>query len=479
MQNGEGGARAARSPWDIDISLCGILSFLFTWNWIVSQSPTSLTVEWGAWRIPARAILLVSFAVAGFTLFALRRYRPVAAPKIRRVRSITVAMVLAAGILVPDILDSRFDGELAGAPFAAQMIFMGVASAYLTTVVGTLFGLKGIARPTSVTPASVIGLLLCVPLQIALYYVPGSIREGAMVAFLVSVPFLYGWQVTRDRLRESRRTEKVRIPLRFIATLLIMGIALGTLQGIFTITVAADGHSLMNPLSTLGFLLAALAAGVTMTGNRFDYNHLIYQMGIPILACGFIFAALGGNQFVAFVICLMGYYATFVVLWVLGAYLTAESPSMVKWLFALMGAVMALGQALGLIAVDTQMVGLVREDSILIGTFLLLACLFLVGDRSPYESWGIVHPTHSATLNDLSQACQILAAETHMTNRERDILPLLAQGRNRKVIAETLVLSENTVKTHISNLYAKAGVHTQQELIDLAQQRAEEGSGNR
>ncbi len=57
-----------------------------------------------------------------------------------------------------------------------------------------------------------------------------------------------------------------------------------------------------------------------------------------------------------------------------------------------MGAVMALGQALGLIAVDTQMVGLVREDSILIGTFLLLACLFLVGDRSPYESWGIVHP---------------------------------------------------------------------------------------
>ena len=147
MQNGEGGTRAARSPWDIDASLCGILSFLFTWNWIVSQSPTSLTVEWGAWRIPARAILLVSFAVAGFTLFALRRYRPVAAPKIRRVRSITVAMVLAAGILVPDILDGRFDGELAGAPFAAQMIFMGVASAYLTTVVGTLFGLKGIARP--------------------------------------------------------------------------------------------------------------------------------------------------------------------------------------------------------------------------------------------------------------------------------------------------------------------------------------------
>lgn len=471
--------RVEKGSWDIDVSLCGILSFLFTWNWIISQSPTNLTVAWDGWRIPARVILLVSFAAAGFAFFAIRRYRPTASPKTRRVRSIALAIVLAAGILAPDILDGHFDGELSGIPFAVQMVFMGAASAYLTTVVGTLFGLKGIARPASVAPASIIGLLLCVPLQIALYYVPGSVREGIMVAFLVATPLLYSWQVTKDRLRESRQAEKVRIPLRFIATLLIMGIALGTLQGIFTITIAADGHSLMNPLSTLGFLLAALAAGVTMTGDRFDYNHLIYQMGIPILACGFIFVALGGNQFVAFVICLTGYYATFVVLWVLGAYLTAESPSMVKWLFALMGAVMSLGQALGLIAVDTQLIGLVREDSILIGTFLLLACLFLIGDRSPYESWGIVHPTRGATKSDLTQACRILAAETHMTNRERDILPLLAQGRNRKVIAETLVLSENTVKTHISNLYAKTGVHTQQELIDLVQRRAEKGADDR
>jgi len=31
------------------------------------------------------------------------------------------------------------------------------------------------------------------------------------------------------------------------------------------------------------------------------------------------------------------------------------------------------------------------------------------------------------------------------------------------------VLSRNTVKTHVQNIYAKLGVHSQQELIDLVE----------
>ena len=194
-------------------------------------------------------------------------------------------------------------------------------------------------------------------------------------------------------------------------------------------------------------------------------------MDIPILACGFAFVALGGNLFVGFVLCLAGYYAAFVSLWVLCAYLTAESPSMVRWLFALVGAVLAAGQALGLIAVDTRLFGLGREDAVVMVVVLLLACLYLSNSSSPYESWGIVKPAQLSSEPDMADACELLAAETRMTKREREILPLLAQGRNRKVIAEQLVLSENTVKTHISNLYAKVHVHSQQELIELVRRR--------
>lgn len=54
----------------------------------------------------------------------------------------------------------------------------------------------------------------------------------------------------------------------------------------------------------------------------------------------------------------------------------------------------------------------------------------------------------------------------------------MAQDRSRKVIAEKLVLSENTIKTYISNVYSKLGVHTQQELIDLVQKKSREALGS-
>lgn len=49
-------------------------------------------------------------------------------------------------------------------------------------------------------------------------------------------------------------------------------------------------------------------------------------------------------------------------------------------------------------------------------------------------------------------------AVTPLTSREREILPLAAEGLSGPDIAELLVLSPWTVKTHFRNLYKKLGV---------------------
>ncbi|WP_374976498.1 LuxR C-terminal-related transcriptional regulator [Microbacterium trichothecenolyticum] len=52
--------------------------------------------------------------------------------------------------------------------------------------------------------------------------------------------------------------------------------------------------------------------------------------------------------------------------------------------------------------------------------------------------------------------------------RERDVLRLVVAGRRNRDIAQTLGVSENTVKFHVSNLLRKAGATSRTELVSLA-----------
>ena len=60
-----------------------------------------------------------------------------------------------------------------------------------------------------------------------------------------------------------------------------------------------------------------------------------------------------------------------------------------------------------------------------------------------------------------------LAQAYGLSARETEVVSLFSQGRSAARIAEELILSENTVKTHLQNAYSKTGVHSKQELIDL------------
>ena len=63
---------------------------------------------------------------------------------------------------------------------------------------------------------------------------------------------------------------------------------------------------------------------------------------------------------------------------------------------------------------------------------------------------------------------QAVLLET-LTPQERRVLRLLAAGRSNQEIAHELVISLNTVKTHVKNLYSKLQVSSR--LQALAQAR--------
>ena len=63
--------------------------------------------------------------------------------------------------------------------------------------------------------------------------------------------------------------------------------------------------------------------------------------------------------------------------------------------------------------------------------------------------------------------CAKFARAYGLTQRQRDVLPLLGRGRTAATIQEKLFISESTAKTHIYNIYQKVGIHTQRELMEL------------
>lgn len=65
--------------------------------------------------------------------------------------------------------------------------------------------------------------------------------------------------------------------------------------------------------------------------------------------------------------------------------------------------------------------------------------------------------------------CAAIAEEFSLTPREAEVFAMLARGRDRAYIEEALVVSRNTVKAHVKHVYAKLGIHSHQELLDLVE----------
>jgi two-component system response regulator DegU len=99
--------------------------------------------------------------------------------------------------------------------------------------------------------------------------------------------------------------------------------------------------------------------------------------------------------------------------------------------------------------------------------------------RSVMEGYSYIHPKVTGKLinqmrrmtylNDVGVAgagatgatdagVQFVAEETPLTRRETEVLRLMSEGKSNKAISDSLVISEKTVKNHVSSILQKMDV---------------------
>jgi DNA-binding NarL/FixJ family response regulator len=85
------------------------------------------------------------------------------------------------------------------------------------------------------------------------------------------------------------------------------------------------------------------------------------------------------------------------------------------------------------------------------------------------EGGSLLQPSVAAKLlNRVGQMLKQEEATEHLTDREMEVLRLLARGNRNKEIAEALIISERTVKFHVGVIFQKLGVSNRAEAVSKA-----------
>lgn len=109
-------------------------------------------------------------------------------------------------------------------------------------------------------------------------------------------------------------------------------------------------------------------------------------------------------------------------------------------------------------------------------TTLLFICIlaFVLVPVGKLEPRFIALTTAPVAPSQIDTICSQIISEFKLSEREGQILKLIARGNTVNSIANKLVISPHTVNTHIRHIYDKVGIHKRGELLEYINMKKEE-----
>jgi NarL family two-component system response regulator LiaR len=129
---------------------------------------------------------------------------------------------------------------------------------------------------------------------------------------------------------------------------------------------------------------------------------------------------------------------------------------------------------------NTQVIALTsfKEDDLVQGALAAGAIGYLLKNVTADELAEAIRAAHQGKPTLAPEAAQALIRATtqppeigfDLTEREREVLALMVQGRTNPEIASQLVVSRSTIKFHVSSVLSKLGAASRTEAVALALQ---------
>ena len=256
-----------------------------------------------------------------------------------------------------------------------------------------------------------------------------------------------------------------------VAVSAVIGLCYGAIAGLTSLR-ADPSSGTGGAVFPAGFDFMGIAAGgalLTLSGvllRRGSPEEHLYKIAVPLLALGVALAPLlARGLFLSFPL-LLACSAYFTgLLWFLVAIAHDSVRGEVGRLASASFCALFAGHLAGRAAVAFG------PDIFGDGAFVAIALLLMIIGLlllyiSRYKSYER-ELVMRAEQRDFDLACERAAEKYGLTQREQTVFRLLALGFSVRRIAEKLVLSENTVKTHVRHVYEKVGVHSREEIGQL------------
>ena len=263
--------------------------------------------------------------------------------------------------------------------------------------------------------------------------------------------------------------------LQLMAIALVFGVSCGFVNASFELVPAAQYRAACHWV-VVGTILAASLSFACAFVWKLSAWSLAFKVSLPLMALAYLLLPHAAYGLVGPGIHSLGYQYFFVAFWpLLGApQLRRDVPAIASVAVGLF--VAYAGQALGLAVWNLACsgIGVAAGQPALAyasGVAMLAAVLVAVLFERPGFGWGSVRPgTEVAVVAkpaDYSTVLDRIRQVYGLSPREAEVCALLGRGRNRQFVADELVISLETAKTHATNVYRKLGVHSQQELLDV------------